>query len=324
MSAPPSNTTFTPRVSVMIAAFDAHQTVERCLESLRAQTFRDFDITLVDSSPGEETVRIAARFPEIRFERSDTRLYPHEARNRAASQARGELLVSIDADVYPHPDWLAQLVREYDASGQVIVGAIGCHGRRLRDLGMHFCKFAKFLPAGAPRAIDTAPTANLLVARADFERVGGMRGDRYLADVTLGRDLEAIGRQLRFAPGAIVEHHHTRSVGEFLAERFLRGGIFGRMRGSWLTRRSIALHLAVSILPIRLARIAALTFRYGANARMTGAFLLTWPLALAGHAASLAGESVAYAQALLRIRARRPRTRNSGAALARTSDIGPR
>ena len=324
MSAPSCNSMSAPRVSVMIAAFGAHETVGGCLESLRVQTFRDFEVILVDSSPGDDTARIAERFPEVRFDRSVERLYPHEARNRAASRARGELLVSIDADVYPRPDWLAELVREFDASGEVIVGAIGCHGRRLRDLGMHFCKFGKFLPAGAPRVIDTAPTANLLVARADFERVGGMRGDRYLADVTLGRDLEAIGRRLRFAPRAIVEHHHTSPVAAFLRERFVRGRIFGDMRASWLTPPSIALHLAVSILPVRLARIAALTLRYCANARMTGAFFLTWPLALGGHAASLAGEAVAYAEALLRVRARRPRTRNSGAALARTTEIGPR
>ena len=307
------------RITVMIAAYEAHGTIGRCLEHVRAQTFRGFEVVLVDSSPGSGTADIAARFPDVRLDRSGTRLYPHEARNRAAAQARGELLVSIDADVYPRPDWLAELVREYDASRQVIVGAIAPHGRDLRHLGMHFCKFAKFLPAGAPRAIDTAPTANLLVARADFDAVGGLRGDRFIADVTFGRDLEALGRELRFAPRAIVEHHHQQSVAKFLRERYVRGGIYGRLRSTWLTRRSIALHLAVSVLPVRLARIAALTFRYCAAARMTGALLLTWPLALAGHAASIAGESVAYAETLLRALARRPRARNSGAAVARTT-----
>ena len=302
----------------MIAAYEADATIGRCLEALRAQTFRDFERILVDSSPGDATAKIASGFPEVRFHHSTMRLYPHEARNLAASHARGELLVSMDADVYPHTDWLAELVRAYDASQQVIVGAIACHGRNPRDLGMHFCKFAKFLPAGDARAIDTAPTANLLVARADFERVGRLRGDRFLADVTLGRDLEAMGRELRFAPRAIVEHHHTQSTRAFLRERFLRGRIFGNLRSTWLPPRSIATLLAASVLPVRLARIAALTLRYAAGARMTTAFLLVAPLALAGHAASLAGESVAYAGALLRFLARRPRRRKSGAALART------
>jgi hypothetical protein len=100
--------------------------------------------------------------------------------------------------------------------------------------------------------------------------------------------------------------------------------MFGRMRASWLTpRRSIALYLLVSALPVRLARIAALTYRDCARAKMTGALLRSSPLALAGHAAWLAGESLAYAGALLRVRARRPSARNSGAALARTTRWGP-
>lgn len=313
-----SPTRTVPRVSVTIAAYEADATIARCLEAVRAQTFRDFEVLLVDSSPGDATAKIASDFPEVQFHHSAARLYPHEARNLAASHARGELLVSMDADVYPHANWLAELVREYDASHEVIVGAIACHGRRPRDLGMHFCKFAKFLPAGEPRAIDTAPTANLLVARADFERAGGLRGDRYIADVTLGRDLEALGRELRFAPRAVVEHHHTQTTRAFLRERFLRGRIFGNLRSTWVAPRSIATLLVASVLPVRLARIAMLTLRYASNARMTGAFLLVAPLTLAGHVASLAGESVAYAGALLRFLARRPRRRNSGAALART------
>jgi len=314
-----SSTRSVPRVSVTIGTYEAHATVERCLAAVRAQTYRNFEVILVDSSPNDATATIAARFAEVQFHHSATRLYPHEARNLAASHARGELLVTMDSDVYPHPEWLAELVREYDASHQVIVGAIACHGRKLRDVAMHFCKFAKFVPAGEPRAIDTAPTANLLVARADFDRVGGFRGDRYIADVTLGRDLEALGRELRFAPRAIVEHHHTQSARAFLRERFLRGRIFGNLRSTWLPPRSIAVLLGVSVLPVRLARIAMLTLRYAANARMTVAFLLASPLALAGHAASLAGESVSYAGALVRFLTRRPRSRNSGAAVARTT-----
>ncbi len=307
----------------MIAAYDAHRTVGRCLESLRGQTFRDFEVILVDSSPGDETAGIARAFPEVRLERSGSRLYPHEARNRAAAHAAGELLVSIDADVYPHPDWLERLVGEHDAGAEVVVGAIAPHGGRLLELGIHFCKFAKFLPAGEPRAVDTAPTANLLVRRDDFARVGGMRGDRYVADVGLGRALEALGRRLRFAPRAVVDHHHTSSFVAFLRERWVRGRIYGELRASWLPPYKIAFYLLISILPIRLARVAALTLRHCVGANRTGAFLLTWPIVLAGHAASLGGESSAYGEEVLRALARRPRMRNSGAEVARTTRCGP-
>lgn len=306
--------TTAPRVSVVIGAYDTAGTVAGCLEALRGQTYRDFEVILVDSSPDQETVQIAARFPEVVFEHSPSRLYCHEARNRAIALSRGELLACLDADVYARPDWLAELVAAYDCTGQVIVGAIACHGARLRDRGIHLCKFAKFLPAGGPpRVVDTAPTANVLIARVDFERAGGLQGERYLADVRLGRSLVASGKQLLFVGTAVGAHHHTQSLGGFLRERFVRGGLFGKMRSGWLRGRAeIALFLAVSVLPVRLLKITGHVIVHCIRGRQLGVFLLTFPILLAGHAASLSGESVSYARALF--------TReNRGASLFRAS-----
>ena len=289
-----------PRVSVVIGAYLAAETIGRCLEALRAQTYRDFEVVVVDSSPDEETARIVSGFPEVRFERSATRLYCHEARNRGVTLSRGELLVCLDADVYARPDWLETLVAAYDRTSQVIVGALACHGRDLRQRAIHLCKFSKFLPAGPVRALDIGPTANLLVARADFEEVGGMRGEHYLADVELSRSLQTLGRTLTFVGTAVGEHHHTQSIRRFLSERYVRGKVFGRMRSGWLRRRrDIALYLAVSVLPIRLIKIAGHVFVHCLRAGELGTLLLTWPLVMAGHAASLAGEAVAYSGALL-------------------------
>lgn len=293
----------TPRVSVVIAAYQAHRTIERCLGALRAQNFRDCEVILVDSSPGDETARVAERFPEVRLERSETRLYPHEARNRGTPLARGELYVCLDADVYPRDNWLEELVAEYDAGGDVVVGAIDCHGHRLRDHGMHLAKFAKFLPSANVRRVDTGPTANLLVAKRDLLEIGGMRGQTYLADVLLGRALESIGRTLRFAPRAVVEHHHVQSFRAFLRERYERGRIFGTLRAGWLrSPLRITVYLLATITPVRLVRIAVLTARHCAAGGRLGVLALVWPVTLAGHAAWLAGESAAYARALLRPR----------------------
>jgi glycosyltransferase involved in cell wall biosynthesis len=293
-----------PRVSVVIGAHDTAETIAGCLEALRRQTYRDFEVILIDSSPDQETVRIASAFSEIVFEHSPSRLYCHEARNRAIALSRGPLLACLDADVYPRPEWLAELVAAYERTGQVIVGALACHGSRLRDRGIHLCKFAKFLPQrflsdAAPRVIDTAPTANLLVARADFERAGGLHGQRYLADVTLGRSLVATGRQLLFIGTAVAAHHHRQSLRAFLTERYVRGALFGTMRSGWLSGRGeIALYLAASVLPVRLLKITGHLIGHCIRGRQLTALLVTFPIVLAGHAAWLAGEAVSYARAL--------------------------
>jgi len=297
-----------PVLSVVIPAYNSHGTLARCLEALERQTFRDFEVVVVDSGPDPESERIAReRFAWVRFERSARRLLPHAARNRGIELARSALLVFTDPDCYAHPDWLARLHAAYQRSRGVIVGALACHGKLWRDQAIHLCKFSKWLPGGSPRLVDMSPTANMLISRVDLQTAGGLPGQELLGDVTLSWNLRSAGCSLVFEPGAVVEHHHLQTVRDYLSERYSRGKMFGALRCARLgERRGAALrYLMVTLFPIRLARITALVGSHAWRAGHTGRFLTTLPLVLAGHGASLAGEAVAYMRRLSPARSRR-------------------
>jgi glycosyltransferase involved in cell wall biosynthesis len=141
-----------PRASVVISAFHSDVTIADCLQSLRDQTFRDFEVIVVNSSPEERTRRIVEeRFQEMHFEQSPTRLLPHAARNRGAACARGDLLVFTDPDCRAHADWLEQLVRALDAGHPLVCGAIELRETGWFARGVHLCKYSfrlSRLPAG--------------------------------------------------------------------------------------------------------------------------------------------------------------------------------
>lgn len=309
-----SPTPSAPLVSVILPAYDSHATLGRCLETLAAQTFRDFEVLVIDSGPDPAAARLVAeRFPSVRFERSARRLFPHAARNRGVALARGELLVFSDPDVYAPPDWLERLVAAHRATEGPVVGALDCHGGRWLDRGIHLCKFSKWLPArpgaaAALRPVDMSPTANMLVARRHFAAVGGMPGEDFQGDVVLSRRLLAAGHTLWFDPRAAVAHHHVQSFRGLIRERFHRGREFGALRCTWLggRRRAIALYLLVSLLPVRLPRILGLVALHAARAGWTGRLLATLPVVAAGHAATLAGESSTYLRRLLALSPRGP------------------
>lgn len=297
-----------PILSVVVPAYNSHDTLGGCLEALERQTFRDFEVIVVDSGPNPESARLAReRFAWVRFERSARRLLPHAARNRGVELARSSLLVFTDPDCYAHPDWLTTLLAAHQRSRGVVVGALACHGKRWTDQGIHLCKFSKWLPGGSPRPVDMSPTANMLISRADFQAAGGLPGQELLGDVTLSWNLRGGGRDLLFEPGAVVEHHHIQTVRDYLSERYKRGKMFGDLRCARLGgRRTAALrYLMVTVLPVRLARITALVGAHAWRAGHTGSFLSTLPLVLAGHGASLAGEAVAYVRRLSPARPRR-------------------
>lgn len=290
-----------PPVSLIIPAYRSHDTIAGCLEALRRQTIRSFETLVVDSSPDDATGRIVTtRFAEVRYERAAGQLLPHAARNRGVASARGDVLVFSDPDVYASPDWLACLLEAHRRAGPVVVGAVACHGRRWRDVGIHLCKFAAWLPGGAPREVDNAPTVNLLCSRRAFERVGPFPGESMAGDTVWSWRARALGFTLRLAPDAVVHHHHLETVGGFLRERYRRGVQFAAMRASLCQhrRRHDFAFLVASVLPVRLARALALTLRHTVRAGLAADLAWTLPLVLAGHAASLLGESREYARRL--------------------------
>ena len=89
-----------PRISVLLPCFNDGQWIDEALDSVRQQTFQDFEIVVVDDgSTDAATVRKLESIDDstIRVFRTENRGLP-AARNHAAAQARGELFCALDAD----------------------------------------------------------------------------------------------------------------------------------------------------------------------------------------------------------------------------------
>lgn len=286
-----------PRVSVIIPTYYSHETVASCLEALRAQTFHDFEIILVNSSPEEQTQQIVtSRFPGVLFSQSPSRLLPHAARNYGVCLASGELFVFTDPDCRAHPDWLACLVAAYDAGHCVVVGSMGLVSHRWLEQGIHLCKFSSLLP-GLPAGFRwIAPTANVCYARALWEKVGSFNGDRFCGDALLSWRASASGYTPWFEPHAVVEHRHADTITSLWCQRISRGKEFAETRTEfeqWSRLRAV-LHLLG--LP---ALIMLVLIRTGRDAIKSGwgvRSFLTLPVQIVGQTAWCLGETLAYAK----------------------------
>jgi glycosyltransferase involved in cell wall biosynthesis len=291
-----------PDVSVVVAVYLSETTLDGFLDALAGQTFRDFETILVDSGPTEACERIVARREQpLVYVRSTGRLFPQAARNAGVERSRGRLLVFTDPDVYAAPDWLERLAAAHDETGDVVVGALACHGSKWLDRGVHLCKFSKWLPGGERRPVDMSPTANMLLPRALFEETGRFHGDMLMGDATLSRDLLEAGRTLLFEPRAVVDHHHLETVRSFARERWFRGIRYGKLRGSWMRgRKPLLLGLLLgSLFPLRVVSNVAHCARHAVRVGELGTFLSTLPVVVLGFSASILGEAKGYAEALL-------------------------
>jgi GT2 family glycosyltransferase len=289
-----------PSASVIIPAYESQATIRATLDALRAQTLKDFETVVVDSSPSDTTEELLrADFPEVVYEHSPKRMIPHEARNRGVELARGNLLMFTDPDCVPPPDWLEALVRAHDAGHPVVGGAIEDAGSTWFDRGVHLTKFSPWIAGGSAGPRSDLATANLLWSRSAWERFGPFPTQRWCGDTELCWRAGDAGVELLFEPAAIVEHEHEADLRDFVRERRARGEDFATMRARlrrWPRRRAAMRALAFPAVPLVLLGRA---IGYSARAGRLGEALWTAPLQLVGYAAWALGEARAYRRAAL-------------------------
>ncbi len=151
---------------------------------------------------------------------------PAYSRNRAAAEARGDILAFIDSDCVPTGSWLRDLTPYFawDKVGAVGGRTLGYYTESLLD---RYEEVSSPLDMGRHlmmrgRGSDTfyVPTCNVLVRRSTYEEVGGLRADlRVGEDVDFCWRLRAAGHYLVYAPEGIVRHKHRDRLSTMLRRR---------------------------------------------------------------------------------------------------------
>ena len=114
-----------PAVSVIVPVYNSASTLERCLESLLAQSFTDFEIILVDDGSTDGSADICAG-----YSRHDSRIKVISQPNRGVSAARnlgldnasGEYVAFCDSDDMVRPSWLSSMMAAAGKAGLVVCG----------------------------------------------------------------------------------------------------------------------------------------------------------------------------------------------------------
>ncbi len=114
---------FRPSVSVLIPVYNGEDTIARCVESVLAQDYPDFEVVVVNDCSSDDTGRILDAYAEratvLTNQRNSgiARTY-----NRALAESRGEVVVMLASDcALRSPDYLTRLLRHFDDAS---VGAV--------------------------------------------------------------------------------------------------------------------------------------------------------------------------------------------------------
>lgn len=222
------------RVSIIIVNWNGRHHLEECLESIAAQTFRDFEVVLVDNGSTDGSVPfLRERFPWVRLAELGQNTGFATGNNRGYEQARGEFVITLNNDTRVDPGWLAELVRVADgnpAAGMVgsricshadpdVIDSLGfgiCRDGMSR--GLHrFERFSALPPRPAVLDVLLPSACAALYRRAMLEETGFFDDDffAYAEDTDLGLRGRRAGWGAVLASNAVVLHKYSQTGGSF-------------------------------------------------------------------------------------------------------------
>jgi GT2 family glycosyltransferase len=240
------------KLTVAIPTYNRADFLRQTLAGIAAQHFprEHYEVLVIDNNSSDHTRSVVAEFAAAQ----PAPRYVHEprqgldyARNRAITEARGEIMVFGDDDILVQPDWLAQLAVPLLADHQQRIGAVGgevipVFPDGLPDWVREWHAPLAFRPDAGPLEARHSPMgANLAFPKWVFDRLGLFHTalDRAAGNYFSGGDSEMIRRvraagfAVWFAPGAAVQHQMPASRTTF---RYARRHAFDSARSRVIDR----------------------------------------------------------------------------------------
>jgi GT2 family glycosyltransferase len=171
-------------ISVLIVNYNGARYLRKCLESIESQTYRNFEVTIIDNSSSDGSVEfIHENFPNLRLVINKQNVGYASAANQAMENSEGEYLFFLNMDTWLEPNVLETLVSRIQRGPERLI--CGCT-QLSYDSKQHLNSGLTTDLLGYPvspvigRGILYADGASMFVARSAFQSLGGF-DSRYFA-----------------------------------------------------------------------------------------------------------------------------------------------
>jgi GT2 family glycosyltransferase len=231
-----------PLVSIVIPHWNGRHHLDDCLNSLRRQTFTDFEVILVDNgSTDGSQVYVRDCFPEVRLVELGQNRGFTGACNAGYAQARGKIVVLLNNDTEADEGWLTAVTQAFQTYQQVgmvaskmllfdrrntihtagdfyqLNGVPGNRGVWQQDVGQYDLEERVFSACGGTAAY----------RRTMLAEIGFLDDDFFFSceDVDMGWRANLAGWQVLYVPTAVV-YHKLKATGGSVTGSYYDGRNF--------------------------------------------------------------------------------------------------
>ncbi|HYR42672.1 MAG TPA: glycosyltransferase family 2 protein [Terriglobia bacterium] len=214
-----------PKVAVNIVTFNSARDIAACLDSLRAQTFQDFQVHILDNASSDDTLKLIEPFDIDYLVRSPINTGFCKAHNELARRFPSDNVLFLNPDTVLHPAFIEELVRALDArpdaasaTGKLIrrdgatidsTGIIMTRQQRHLDRGADELDTGQFDEPGDIFGPSGAAALYRLVALDDVAINGQYFDEDFFAfrdDADLAWRCRLLGWNSIYVPAAVAQH----------------------------------------------------------------------------------------------------------------------
>ncbi|PWR71768.1 glycosyltransferase [Methanospirillum stamsii] len=216
-----------PLVSFCIPTKNNEDTIEACLESIKAQNYPNTEIIIIDGNSTDKTISIAQKY-------SDKIVYDAGTYGSACQtgleSSSGEIIASLDSDIIiPHSNWLIHAVPYFNYCNRVssvwplYVAPPNATGfARLYQTHLYMI----FMNNRISKNIGYFGGGNTLFLRKSLEDIGGINRDiHWGADFEWAKRLKDLGYKVVFISDPLY-HDTMRTFYQFFKKQFVGANTF--------------------------------------------------------------------------------------------------
>ena len=231
-----------PAISIIIPHLNGRHHLDDCFQSLRRQTWRDFEVLLVDNGSTDGTQDyVAESYPEVRLIQLPQNQGFTGACNAGWQAAQGDIIILLNNDTEADPAWLAEVMAAFarhPRAGSVaskmrlfdrrdhlhtagdfyrLDGIPGNRGVWQADVGQFDQEEMVFSACGGSSAY----------RRAMLEEIGFLDDDFFFSceDVDVGWRVNLAGWEVWYAPTAVI-YHKLKATGGAVTGSYYDGRNF--------------------------------------------------------------------------------------------------
>lgn len=255
-------------ISIIIPTYNEEDVILKCLESLGKQTFKDFEVIVVDDGSTDTTVEKIKQLRAFGYELkliNGKHSGPGAARNLGVKEARGEILVFVDSDMTFDRNFLKMLVKPIllgrskgTFSKDEIVSNWDKIWARCYNINEGWVSRRRH-----PKNYPDSQKVFRAILKSEFNKVGGFTAGGYNDDWSLS---EKLGYEATVAEKAVFYHKNPDNLKEiynhakWVGKRQYKFGMFGYLVG--LVRSSLPVSLVIGLVKSLLTfNFSFLTFK---------------------------------------------------------------